>query len=162
MGSPPALRRRAGGGGWVTGAPLPAPPPRAAPAPGSRTAPLWRALLCMRPQQSYSSYSGRRPYLAAVLDRIKGCFSKKGPWAAKKQQEKQPEKRQGGKLQCVAATAAAITAAVGCGIRTVPRRHRRHRSCRSALDGAPSKSNNIGRNRKPKSYESYFFSMDAT
>ena len=106
MGSPPALRRRAGGGGWVTGAPLPAPPPRAAPAPGSRTAPLWRALLCMRPQQSYSSYSGRRPYLAAVLDRIKGCFSKKGPWAAKKQQEKQPEKRQGGKLQCAAAAAA--------------------------------------------------------
>ena len=28
MGSPPALRRRAGGGGWVTGAPLLAPTPR--------------------------------------------------------------------------------------------------------------------------------------
>ena len=79
MGSPPALRRRAGGGGWVTGAPLLAPPTR------SRTAPLWRALLCMRPQWSYSSSSyTSRPYLAAVLDRIKGCFSKKGPWAAKK------------------------------------------------------------------------------
>ena len=30
MGSPPAMRRRAIGGGWVTGAPLLAPSPRAA------------------------------------------------------------------------------------------------------------------------------------
>ena len=37
------------------------------------------ALLCMRPQWSYSSSSySSRPYLAAVLDRIKGCFSKEG------------------------------------------------------------------------------------